>query len=347
MNNREIAWNLKTGFLILFSTTLLLAGGALLYRQATLIFSDDINQDQHKTQPITVTRTVYKSRPLHGAFPTDSVQLFSYQHEGKTVFDLLLANYRDNDNKPGTVILFPESDDQQVSASSSQPLNPAVQRAMIWQTAAKSIREKAPKSALFLSWWDDGQRIRFLGNRDVWLTNPGKATFTNPVWQGLHDHLILAADRDVDRLPRMAKWLTMDSNNAIAEMRKFFGTKHSLYLLVTNDLLLRIGELTDYGGKPISLRSTRFPVSSNLHGDIANIKRWAYENSDGNYLVQKEGAYYRAWITTAETGNNSLLVRLLPFVDSLKKLPSGVELVYQSQWGSYLSIYELDFNAVK
>jgi hydroxylamine oxidation protein HaoB len=40
--------------------------------------------------------------------------------------------------------------------------------------------------------------------------------------------------------------------------------------------------------------------------------------------------------------NNSLLVRLLPFVDSLKKLPEHINLVYQSHWGGYLSIYKID-----
>jgi hydroxylamine oxidation protein HaoB len=80
-----------------------------------------------------------------------------------------------------------------------------------------------------------------------------------------------------------------------------------------------------------------------LHSDIAKIKAWVFEEGDGNYLVQKEGLYYRVWSTSRQSGaeKNSLLVRLLPFVDSLKKLPDNVQLVYQSKWGSYLSVYNI------
>ena len=79
-------------------------------------------------------------------------------------------------------------------------------------------------------------------------------------------------------------------------------------------------------------------------GDVAQIKQWATEDGNSNYLVQKEGLNYRVWAIakTSKIEKNSLLVRLLPFVDSLKKLPSGVRLVYQSHWGGYLSIYKID-----
>jgi len=82
------------------------------------------------------------------------------------------------------------------------------------------------------------------------------------------------------------------------------------------------------------------------HGDIALIKQWANEEGDGNYLVQKEGLNYHLWGTPKLSGSEkkSLIVRLLPFVDSLKKLPEGVQLVYQSNWGGYLSIYKIDLN---
>jgi hydroxylamine oxidation protein HaoB len=109
---------------------------------------------------------------------------------------------------------------------------------------------------------------------------------------------------------------------------------------------MRLGEMIDYGGTPLSLNSKTVPAHDNLHGDIAQIKQWAYEEGDGNYLVQKEGLTYHLWGIPKLSGaeKNSLIVRLLPFVDSLKKLPDGVQLVYQSNWGGYLSIYKIDLN---
>jgi hydroxylamine oxidation protein HaoB len=60
--------------------------------------------------------------------------------------------------------------------------------------------------------------------------------------------------------------------------------------------------------------------------------------------VQKEGLHYHVWATPkgSVTEKNTLLVRPLPFVDSLKKLPEHVNLVYQGHWGGYLSIYKID-----
>jgi hydroxylamine oxidation protein HaoB len=71
------------------------------------------------------------------------------------------------------------------------------------------------------------------------------------------------------------------------------------------------------------------PVRDNLHGDIGQIKRWTAEQGDGNYLVQKEGLYYHVWVTPKIAGSG-------------KKLPEDLHLVYQSNWGGYLSIYKLD-----
>ncbi len=139
----------------------------------------------------------------------------------------------------------------------------------------------------------------------------------------------------------MAAWLTMDSDQALAEIAAHFGNARPLYLLVSNDLLLRLGELSAYGGSPLAFNAKNFPAGADLHGDIAQVKRWAGETGEGNYLVQKEGQYYRAWLPSNPDTQRSLLVRLLPFMDSLKQLPKDVQLVYQSGGGGYLSVYKL------
>lgn len=160
----------------------------------------------------------------------------------------------------------------------------------------------------------------------------------------MQGNLLLASDSERGQLSNMARWLTMDSEKALAEMRQMFGTSQPIYLLVTNDLLMRLGEMVDYGGTSLAFSSKAVQAHDNLHGDIAQIKQWAYEEGSGNYLVQKEGLNYHVWTTPkgSVTEDKALLVRLLPFVDSLKKLPEHVNLVYQSHWGGYLSVYRLD-----
>ena len=83
-----------------------------------------------------------------------------------------------------------------------------------------------------------------------------------------------------------------------------------------------------------------FAAEANLHAQIAAIKRWA-EETGGIYLAQPaaNGAV-RAWRITTEEASRTLLARLLPFNSSLAHPLAGVQPVYQSAWGGYISIYQ-------
>jgi hydroxylamine oxidation protein HaoB len=337
--NSIVAWTLKKSVLLLCCGTLLFTGSALLIQQIRITFFDD--GESRQTDPTQLSVRYIQGQPsdLQGAFSVDSVDNYSVQRDGKDAFSLLLAHYKDSHNQQHRAVLFPKSK-QQTGALPS----PTELRQTIWQEAAKAISQNTPKDALILSWWDDGQRVHFLSGREAWVSKPAEETFISPVWKSLQGNLLLASDSERGQLGNMARWLTMDSDKALAEMRKSFGTSRPIYLLVTNDLLMRLGEMVDYGGTSLLFSSKAVPAHDNLHGDIAQIKQWAYEEGGGNYLVQKEGLHYHVWATpkASATENKSLLVRLLPFVDSLKKLPEHVNLVYQSQWGGYLSIYKID-----
>lgn len=332
-------WRLKKGLLLLFSCALLVIGSVQLIRQFRLALPSGAQAKQLKQPELTVRQTREQKSGLKGAFPVDSIDSYSIQRDGKDAFSLLLAHYKDSDSQPYRAVLFPKNQHDNAALSSPTGL-----RQVIWQEAAKAISQNTPVESLLLSWWDDGQRIHFLTGRNAWLKKPSAETFISALWKHLQDNLLLASDLEREHLSKTARWLTMDSEKALEEIRKFFGTARPIYILVTNDLLMRLAEMADYGGTRLSFNSTVVPIRDNLHGDIAQIKRWVYEQGDGNYLVQKEGLYYHVWATPQRSGaeKNTLLVRLLPFVDSLKKLPEGVHLVYQSHWGSYLSIYKID-----
>jgi hydroxylamine oxidation protein HaoB len=331
--------SLKKGLLSLLCGALLLSGSAMLYYQVKVAFVKDSEDKQTNSDLLSVKLLQGQASDLQGAFSVDSVDSYTIQRDGKEAFSLLLAHYKDGQNQQHRAVLFPKSKE----ASSALP-NPTGLRQSIWQEAASAISQNTAKDTLIISWWDDGQRTHFLSGREAWVNKPAEQTFISPVWKHLQDNLILASGSDSENLSALARWLTMDSSKALAEMRQKFGTSRPIYLLVTNDLLMRVSELVDYGGAPISLLSRTFQAHDNLHGDIAQIKQWAAEEGNSNYLVQKEGLNYHVWATAkgSETKENSLLVRLLPFVDSLKKLPEGIRLVYQSHWGGYLSVYKLE-----
>lgn len=276
---------------------------------------------------------------LQGAFAVDSVDNYEIQRNGKDAFSLLVAHYKDSKNQERRALLFPKNKQETAAL-----ISPTGIRESIWQEAGLAIKKNTLDDAVILSWWDDGQRINFLSGREVWISKPSDETFNSPIWKQFQGNLLLATKDEKNNLIQMARWLAMDSEKALAEIRQAFGTEHPVYLLVTNDLLLRLGEIADYGAANLEFNSTSFQANDNLHGDIARIREWAGENGNGNYLVQKEGGGYHVWSTPKESDSvkRTLLVRLLPFVDSLKKLPDGVQLVYQSHWGGYLSIYRLN-----
>lgn len=320
--------------LLLVGIASLLGGGAILFHELSGPASSEVVQVDER---LNVNTSSLQPADLPGFFPADSAQLYSFRYDEKSAFSLAVVQYRNTSGARLSAVLFPKESQDGVISSSQTGL-----RNEIWQSASDAILKHAPEEALFLSWWDDGQRIHYLSGREAWLQKPGEETFSSSVWKVFRSDLIEASNQERDRLQHMARWLTMDADKALSEIVEYFGKSRPIYLLVNNDVLLRLSEIKAYGGSDLGLQSKNIPAGSNLHGDIAQVKRWAHETGEGNYLAHKEGSYYRTWVTATEgDSKNTLLVRLLPFIDSLKKLPEGVDLVYQSGWGGYLSVYHL------
>lgn len=319
--------------LLAMSAVLMVTGGAMLYQQWTASPASEAD----KSDQLTIRRTPETQVAMPGHFTTTLLEGYSFSQEGKDLFKLQVVEYQDDHDAKHSAVLFPKDTQDSVIASTPTGL-----RHEIWRTSAELISRKAPENALFLSWWDDGQRIHFLSGKDAWLSKPSEQALASHLWQSFYANLPMASSEESERLAKMARWLTMDSDKAISEIAEYFGNSRPIYLLVNNDLLLHLPGMVSSGGTPLILKSKNIPAGGDLHGDIAQVKRWAYEEGKGNYLAQNEGRYYRVWTTPDKTSKNSLLVRLLPFVDSLKKLPEGVSLVYQSRWGGFLSIYKIE-----
>lgn len=325
----------RKALMLLVSIASLLGGGAILFQQLSgSVESENAQIDER----LHVERTPLEPGILPGFSPADSAALYSFRYDDKEAFSLAVAQFRNASGTRSSAVLFPKEAQDGVVSSSQTGL-----RNEIWQSSAQAISTHAPENAVFLSWWDDGQRIQYLSGREAWLQKPSEQTFTSSVWRAVRSDLIEASIEEKERLNRMARWLTMDAEQALIEIVEHFGRSRPIYVLVNNDLLLRLAEIKAYGGSELNLSTKNIPTGNDLHGDIAQVKRWAHETGEGNYLVHKEGRYYRTWVTSPEgAGKNTLLIRLLPFIDSLKKLPDGVSLVYQSGWGGYLSVYKIE-----
>src|SRR5690606_9713561 len=96
---------------------------------------------------------------VQGRFPAQSVERYTFSQDGKDVFSLLVARYQDG-GLPQGAVLFPK-DAQEIASS------PTGLRHDVWKSATDVIADKAPEDALFLSWWDDGQRIHYLSGKEA------------------------------------------------------------------------------------------------------------------------------------------------------------------------------------
>jgi hydroxylamine oxidation protein HaoB len=258
-----------------------------------------------------------------GTFPIDSLTRYRIERLTGNAVELNVARYQD-----ASAIVFPAQGKSQL-------------RHDLWQSTADAIKNHSDANALFLSWWDDGQRIQFLTGRQPWLNQPVANAFPNASQKALWEEIGGGFNPDETRIKQFARWLSMDADAALAEMDQALPKGQPVYWLASLDDLARLSEIEALSGVKLPFEARVFPAADNLHSQIAAVQRWADEHGSGSYLVQQlQGGGAMVWRITNEAGEKTLLARLLPFTSSLAKPLERLSLVYQSAWGGYLSVYQ-------
>ena len=265
-------------------------------------------------------------------------RLTTYRVGGAQGLDvpLSVAEYRNEDGIVEHATVYPQQKQVNI-ASASNP------RMALWTTASEAIAKHASSDALYLTWWDNAQRIHFLTGEATWSRLPAEESLKDlPLagfWKEAAGHF--AEDPEPER--DLARWLTMDAESALKALRSRLPNPKWIYLLACVDDLARLGEIERLSGVSIPLEVRYFPEASDLHAQIKEVRRWANEKGEAaNYLVQPvTGGGVRAWRVTNPEGSNLLLIRLLPFSKSLETPLEGTRLVYQSHWGAYISLHEV------
>jgi len=262
---------------------------------------------------------------LESFFKADKLLRYAVRHGGGEL-TLEAAEYRDSGGKVRRVLLpRPEALGKGPDAA--------------WTAAAKAIREHTAENALFLAWWDNGQRIHFLAGREAWAASPVAGAFPDAGPRAFWRDAAGDFAADPQPLAELAHWLAMDAEAALREMGQRLPQARDIYFLVTTDDLARLNEMEALAGVPLPLETRVFPGGGNFHGLIAQVKRWAQDQGEGNYLVQPlPGGDVRAWRVDDAQGNGLLLTRLLPFTASLTQPLAELGPVYQSE-NAYLTIY--------
>lgn len=282
-------------------------------------------------RPLEPRKTAVAVETLHAQFafgPRAATRYALGDEDGEIGF--VQVAYADGSGRARTALLHPPPADGEAAET----------RWSWWQQTAAAIRKHAKASARIVAWWDNSQRAHLLSGLPVWVDAPLPALFADserPFW---HEVAGGFAD-DPQPLRELARWLTLPAEEAVVALRSAVGGE--ALLIVSTDDLARAQEIAAAGGKPLPVESKVFPTSTNLHGTINSVRRWAQEGGTGSYLVQPlPGQRVRAWRVTDAAALEWLLIRALPFSTSLYRPIDGATLVYQSGGGGYLSVYRVD-----
>jgi len=269
-------------------------------------------------------------------FPVE--RLMTYRLGGAQGIDvpISIAEYRNERGMFEHATVFP----QVAQASITSASNP---RTELWSKASEAILKHASSDAIYLTWWDNAQRIHFLTGEATGIRLPAEESFRGLPLADFWKEVAGDYAHDPEPARQLAHWLTMDAESALKEIRAELTTPKTVYLFTCVDDLARLSEIERLSGVKIPLEARYFPEASDLHAQIKEVRRWANEKGEAaNYLVQPvSGGGVRAWRVTSSEGSQLLLIRLLPFSKSLESPLEGVRLVYQSLWGAYISIHEV------
>lgn len=203
---------------------------------------------------------------------------------------------------------------------------------------ATVISRHAPKDALILSWWDTSRQIKLLTGHDTLFTSHLNEPLMIPVaWLEQSEAIMAyenqfweskASQQEREQFKRFSQALTATAEEGVAQLRELIGSSREAYLIVHVTDLYKLGLM--YPDK-IGVAYQNFPLTGNMHGMINHMKVQLKENDFDTYTLQSiSDEEIRVFFLSDEASSQTLLARMLPFVD--KKAPLELEaaqLIYQ------------------
>lgn len=321
---------------LLLGLGLLLAGLVVLFFGLPSFFSEEM-----RFEKIGEMKPGDAGFPaLEGQFQPESLAEYQIAQADKVLVSLHAVSYRDKSGILRRAIVYPPVSDK--DSSTPAGIGDGHQlRHDLWADAAKAIRQHTDENVLFVSWWDDAQRIYFLTGRDAWAAQPVAKAYPEPRPRAFWDEISGGFAENEEPLRQLAHWLTMDADQALAEISGRLPKDRQVFWAVCLDDLARLSEIEALSGVSLPFEAKFFPAEADFHARISAVKRWAAEKGSGSYLVHPlQGGGIRAWRITSEEGEKTLMARLFPFVGSVGRAPEQLQLVYQSEQGAYLSIFK-------
>ncbi len=301
-------------------------------------FSGENNKEFSYSKSVVETSNY---QDINSHFPIESIERFLIKSPDNQELEMFAAEYLADDERRRAII-YPVPIESEEETNEEDKRTPHQYRQEKWQLLSAAVKKHTKDSDRFITYWDNAQRLHLFTGRMAIPEQPIERAFSNSgeksFWQEIGNGF-----SDQEQLIIFAKCLIGKAGDAKSCLSQLYTDAGDNYILMSVDDMAHIQEISLLTGQSLPLETRLFSTDSDLHGQIRQVRDWAREGEGtGSYMLQPiDENFVRAWRIIDPTFEDSLLASLLPFTTAAEKELADLKLVFQSDWGGYLSLYQI------
>ncbi|NEV65030.1 hypothetical protein [Thiorhodococcus minor] len=304
----------------------------------SITFSNEHNTQFSYSQSAVETS---KYQDIDSRFPIKSLNKFLVSSPGDQELEMFVAEYL-ADNKERRAIIYPVPVINEEEADARDKNRHHQYRQEKWQFLSAAVKKHTIDSDRFITYWDNAQRLHLFTGRMAIPEQPVEKAFSNPEEKSFWREIGNGFSQQ-EQLIVFAQCLIGNARDAKSCLSQLYTDAGDNYILISADDMAHIQEISLLAGQGLPLETRLFSTDSDLHGQIRQVREWAREGEGtGSYMLQPvDENFVRAWRIIDPTFEDSLLASLLPFTTAAEKELADLKLVFRSDWGGYLSMYQI------
>jgi hydroxylamine oxidation protein HaoB len=285
---------------------------------------------------------VSKYQDINSHLPIESLERFVIQGSDDQEVEMFVAEYLDDDEKRRAIVYPVPRQENNEKMNSGDMKKQHQYRHEKWQFLSAAVKKHAKDLDRFITYWDNAQRLHLLTGRTAIPEQPSEEAYADAEERVLWRKVGGGFSQE-DQLRIFAQCLIGKAADAKSCLRPLYTDAGDNYILMSADDLAHIQEISRLTGEGLPLETRLFSTDSDLHGQIKQVREWAREGEGtGSYMLQPIDEHFvRAWRIIDPAFEDSLLASLLPFTTAAEKEFTDLKLVFQSDWGGYLSLYQV------
>jgi hydroxylamine oxidation protein HaoB len=305
---------------------------------AALIACSGEKDEQLRFSRSVVDLTEFQGIDSH--LPVDALERFVIESADAQELEMFVAEYS-ADNKKRRAIVYPIPVDNEGDTRADNEKKHRYRQEK-WQFLTAAVKKHTKDSDRFITYWDNAQRLHLLTGRMAVPAQPVEKAYSSTEEKAFW-RKVGGGFSEEEELAVFAQCLVGKASDAQSCLSRLYTDAGDNYILMSADDMAHIQEISRLAGQGLPLETRLFSTDSELHGQIRQVREWAREGEGtGSYMLQPiDEKFVRAWRIIDPAFEDSLLASLLPFTTAAEKELAGLKVVFQSDWGGYLSLYQV------